>query len=163
MPLPAKYRFRTAWKKHTRWKGPRCQRQTYNPDFYALDSAREQNYLKFYNAEMRSRQEFVYPPFTQIIRMIVSCEDEARGEKSIEMIADRLEELIDKYGFDEHLEMLGPSACVIERLNGLYRFQLLLKNKIYEKGHQFITKFFKSIKLPKDIRITIDVDPIDIL
>lgn len=137
--------------------------QTYNPDFYALDSAREQNYLKFYNAEIHSRQEFIYPPFTQIIRMVVSSEDETRGEKSIEMIADRLEELIDKYGFAEHLEVLGPSACVIERLNGLYRFQLLLKNKIYEKGHQFITKFFKSIKLSKDIRITIDVDPIDIL
>jgi primosomal protein N' len=59
--------------------------------------------------------------------------------------------------------MLGPSACVIERLNGFYRYQLLLKNKIYEKGHKFITGFFKSIKLPKDIRMAIDVDPIDIL
>lgn len=137
--------------------------QTYNPDFYALESAREQNYQKFYNAEIRSRQEFIYPPFTQIIRVIVSCENSERAEQSLEQISDRLEELIDKYGFDEHLEILGPSACVIERLNGFFRFQLILKNKIYEKGHQFITRFFKSIKLPKDIRLTIDVDPIDIL
>lgn len=137
--------------------------QTYNPDFYALDSAREQDYLRFYNAEIRSRQEFVYPPFTQIIRVIISCDKSERAEMCLEQISDRLQELIDKYGFDEHLEMLGPSACVIERLNGFYRYQLLLKNKIYEKGHQFITKFFKSVKLPKDIRMAIDVDPIDIL
>lgn len=137
--------------------------QTYNPDFYALDSAREQDYLRFYNAEIRSRQEFVYPPFTQIIRVIISCDKSERAEMCLEQIADRLQELIDKYGFDEHLEMLGPSACVIERLNGFYRYQLLLKNKIYEKGHQFITKFFRSVKLPKDIRMAIDVDPIDIL
>ena len=137
--------------------------QTYNPDFYALDSAREQNYLKFYDTEIKARQEFVYPPFTQIIRVIISSETDERAEKCLEQIADRLEQLIDKYGFDEYVEMLGPSACVIERLNGFYRYQLLLKNKIYEKGHKFITQFFRSIKLPKDIRMAIDVDPIDIL
>ena len=137
--------------------------QTYNPEFYALESAREQNYDKFYNAEIKSRQEFIYPPFTQIIRVIISSDNSERAEGCIDQIADRLSSLIDKYGFDEHLEMLGPSPCVIEKLNGLYRFQILLKNKIYDKGHQFITKFIKSIKLPKDIRIAVDVDPIDIL
>lgn len=137
--------------------------QTYNPDFYALDSAKEQDYKKFYNTEIKSRQEFIYPPFTQIIRVILSSDDSDRAEKCIEQIADRLSELIDKYGFDEHLELLGPSNCVIEKLNGLYRYQILLKNKLHEKGHHFISKFFKSIKLPRDVRMAIDVDPIDIL
>ena len=137
--------------------------QTYNPDFYALDSAKEQNYEKFFRTEIRARQEFVYPPFTQIIRVILSCDNNDRAEKSVEEIANRLQELIDKYGFSEHVEMLGPSNCVIERLNGLYRYQILLKNKLHEKGHKFISQFFKTIKLPKDIRMAIDVDPIDIL
>ena len=137
--------------------------QTYNPEFYALDSAKEQDYEKFYRTEIKSRQEFVYPPFTQIIRVILSCDNNDRAEKSVEGIADRLQELIDQYGFSEHLEMLGPSNCVIERINGLYRYQILLKNKLHEKGHKFIAQFFKTIKLPKDIRMAIDVDPIDIL
>ncbi len=137
--------------------------QTYNPEFYALDSAKEQDYEKFYRTEIKSRQEFVYPPFTQIIRVILSCDNNDRAEKSVEAIADRLQELIDQYGFSEHLEMLGPSNCVIERINGLYRYQILLKNKLHEKGHKFIAQFFKTIKLPKDIRMAIDVDPIDIL
>ena len=137
--------------------------QTYNPDFYALDSAKEQNYEKFYNTEIKARQEFVYPPFTQIIRVILSCDNNDRAEKSVEEIANRLQELIDKYGFSEHVEMLGPSNCVIERINGLYRYQILLKNKLHEKGHKFISKFFGTIKLPRDIRMAIDVDPIDIL
>lgn len=137
--------------------------QTYNPDFYALDSAREQNYLKFYNTEIKARQEFTYPPFTQIIRIILSCDNNDRAEKSVEAIGDRLQELIDKYGFSEHVEMLGPSNCVIERKNGLYRYQILIKNKLHEKGHKFISKFFGTIILPKDIRMAIDVDPVDIL
>lgn len=137
--------------------------QTYNPDFYALDSAKEQDYLKFYKTEIKSRQEFVYPPFTQIIRIILSCDDKSRAEKSIEAIGDRFSELVDKYGFSEHVEMLGPSSCVIERMYSLYRYQILIKNKLHEKGHRFISKFFKTIKLPKDIRMAIDVDPLDIL
>ena len=137
--------------------------QTYNPDFYALDSAREQDYEKFYRAEIKSRQEFTYPPFTQMIRIILSCTNNDRAEKSVDAIANRLQELIDEHGFSEHVEMLGPSSCVIEKINGLFRYQILLKNKLHEKGHRFISKFFKTIKLPKDIRMAIDVDPIDIL
>ncbi len=137
--------------------------QTYNPDFYVLESAKKQDYQKFYETEIKSRQEFVYPPFTQIIRVILSCDNNDRAEKSIEEIGNRLQELIDQYGFDEHLEMLGPSSCVIEKINGFYRYQILLKNKIHAKGHKFISRFFKTIKLPKDIRMAIDVDPIDIL
>ena len=137
--------------------------QTYNPDFYALESAKEQNYDKFYNTEIAAREEFDYPPFSQIIRVIFSCENNFRAEKSAMEIAMRLNTMTDKFGFSEYLSVLGPSPCVIERLNGLYRFQIIIKNKLHEKGHSFVSKFFDKITMPKDIRLAIDVDPIDIL
>lgn len=137
--------------------------QTYNPDFYALESAKEQNYEKFYNTEIAAREEFDYPPFSQIIRVIFSCENNFRAEKSAMEIAMRLNTMTDKFGFSEYLSVLGPSPCVIERLNGLYRFQIIIKNKLHEKGHSFVSKFFDKITMPKDIRLAIDVDPIDIL
>ena len=137
--------------------------QTYNPDFYALESAKEQNYEKFYNTEIAAREEFDYPPFSQIIRVIFSCENNFGAEKSAMEIAMRLNTMTDKFGFSEYLSVLGPSPCVIERLNGLYRFQIIIKNKLHEKGHSFVSKFFGKITMPKDIRLAIDVDPIDIL
>ena len=137
--------------------------QTYNPDFYALESAKEQNYSKFYQTEITAREDFDYPPFSQIIRIIFSCENNFRAEKSAMEIAMRLNTMTDKFGFSEYLSILGPSPCVIERLNGFYRFQIIIKNKLHEKGHSFISKFFNKITLPKDIRLAIDVDPIDIL
>ena len=137
--------------------------QTYNPDFYALESAKEQNYEKFYNTEIAAREEFDYPPFSQIIRVIISSENNFRAEKSAMEIAMRLNTMTDKFGFSEYLSILGPSACVIERLNGFFRFQIIIKNKLHEKGHSFVSKFFDKITMPKDIRLAIDVDPIDIL
>ncbi len=178
--------------------------QTYNPDFYALASAKEQNYTEFYNTEIAARAEFDYPPYSQIIRLILSSMNNFRAEKSAQEIALRLCMMIEKYGsvatdknivnnriidkegekgISERLEVLGPTPCVIERINGYYRFQILIKNKLngntstdqsqenltelgaesLKKGHQFISSFLNKITLPKDIKLSIDVDPLDIL
>lgn len=158
--------------------------QTYNPDFYALESAKSQNYGEFYATEIAARAEFDYPPFSQIIRLILSSQNNFRAEKSAQEIALRLCTMIDKYGsaatdrsignneivgtddekdISERIEVLGPSPCVIERINGQYRFQLLIKNKMGAKGHKFISSFLNKIIMPKDIKLAIDVDPLDIL
>lgn len=137
--------------------------QTYNPDFYALESAKSQNYGEFYTAEIVAREEFDYPPFSQIIRLIMSSQNGFRAEKSAQEIAMRLSLMIEKFGISERIEVLGPTPCVIERINSQYRFQILIKNKMGEKGHQFVSSFLNKIIMPKDIRLAIDVDPLDIL
>lgn len=137
--------------------------QTYNPDFYALESAKAQNYKEFYDTEIKTREEFDYPPFAQVIRIILSSENNFRAEKSAQEIALRLSTIIDKQGVSERLIIMGPTACVIERIKGMYRFQILIKNKMDEKGHAFISRFLNQISVPKDIKLAIDVDPIDIL
>ena len=137
--------------------------QTYNPDFYALESAKSQNYREFYDTEITAREEFDYPPFSQIIRLVLSSENNFRAEKSAQEIALRLCTMIEKFGISERLEVLGPTPCVIERINSQYRFQILIKNKLDEKGHKFISSFLNKITLPKDIKMVADVDPLDIL
>lgn len=137
--------------------------QTYNPDFYALESAKAQNYKEFYATEIQAREEFDYPPFSQVVRIILSCENNFRAEKSAQEIAMRLNTIIDKHGLCERLIVLGPTPCVIEKIRGMYRFQILIKNKLGEKGHSIISRFLNQITMPKDIKLGIDVDPIDIL
>ena len=137
--------------------------QTYNPKFYALESAKSQNYRNFYDKEIIAREEFDYPPFSKIIRLILSSENNFRAEKSAREIALRLCTMTDKFGISERLEVLGPTPCVIEKINGKYRFQILIKNKMSDKGHNFISSFLNKIFLPKDIKLSVDVDPLDIL
>lgn len=137
--------------------------QTYNPDYYAFQTAKTQDYEKFYETEIKARQEFDYPPFSQIIRVILSSVNNFRAEKSAMEIAMRLNIMTEKFGFGEYLETLGPTPCIIAKINGHYRYQILIKNKLSQKGHDFISKFFNKITLPKDIKLTIDVDPLDIL
>ena len=137
--------------------------QTYNPDYYAFQTAKSQNYEKFFETEIKSRQEFDYPPFSQIVRIILSSQNNFRAEKSAMEIALRLNTMTEKFGFSEYLETLGPTPCIIEKINGFFRFQIIIKNKLSQKGHDFISKFIHQITLPKDIKMAIDVDPLDIL
>lgn len=137
--------------------------QTYNPDFFALETAKEQNYLDFYETEIQAREDFDYPPFSKIIRIILSSKNQFRAEKSAQEIAMRLNDIVEKRQLTEPLCILGPCSCVIEKLQDWYRFQILVKNKIDEKGHRFVLNFLNQIKLPEDIKLTVDVDPLDIL
>lgn len=137
--------------------------QTYNPDFFGLETAKQQDYKSFYNTEIEAREDFDYPPFSQIIRVILSSKNQFRAERSAQEIAMRLNDIVDKRQLTEPVAVLGPNPCVIERLQEYYRFQILIKNKLGEKGRRFILSFLAQIKLPDDIKLTVDIDPIDIL
>ena len=93
----------------------------------------------------------------------MSSKNQYRAERSAQEIAMRLNDIIEKRQLTEPLAVLGPCSCVIEKLQDWYRFQILIKNKIDEKGHRFILNFLNQIKLPDDIKLTVDVDPLDIL
>ena len=137
--------------------------QTYNPDFFGLETAKEQNYESFYKTEIEAREDFDYPPFSQIIRIILSAKNQFRAEKCAQEIAMRLNDIVDKRQLTEPVAVLGPAACISERLQEFYRFQILIKNKLADKGRRFVLSFLSQVKLPEDINLTVDVDPIDIL
>ena len=137
--------------------------QTYNPEFFGLETAKNQDYSSFYKTEIEAREDFDYPPFSQIIRIVISSKNQFRAERSSQEIAMRLKNILEQHALIEPVELLGPTSCVIERLQEHYRFQILIKNKLGQKGHRFVLSFVKQIKLPEDIKLIVDVDPIDIL
>ncbi len=137
--------------------------QTFNPEFFALENAKEQDYESFYRAEIEARENFDYPPFSRIIRIVLSSKNQFRAEKSALEIAMRLRSIVDERNLTEPIAVLGPAPCIIEKLQEYYRFQILIKNKLSSKGHSFIHSFLNNIKLPEDIKMTVDADPLDIL
>lgn len=137
--------------------------QTYNNTNIFLDKAREQDYDSFFENEIEIREAFDYPPFSKIIRIILSSDNNFRAEKSAMEIAMRLKDWIDKQSLSERLIVMGPAPCVIEKIRGEYRFNLIIKNKLDEKGHNIILSFLRKIILPNDIKMVVDIDPMDIL
>ena len=137
--------------------------QTYTPEFFAVNHAKEQDFPSFYSHEIQARHELSYPPFSNIIRFIINAKTEIKAVKFASDVAYRLKLITDKRGLTERLEVLGPSRCVITRIKDEYRFQILIKNTLGENGHFIVNNFVKQIKVPQDIKFLIDVDPSDML
>jgi len=137
--------------------------QTFNNSNIFLDKAREQDYDSFFENEIEIREAFDYPPFSKIIRIILCSDNNFRAEKSAMEIGMRLKDWIDKMSLTERLIVMGPAPCVLEKIRGEYRFNLIVKNKLDEKGHNIILSFLRKVILPNDIKMIVDVDPMDIL
>lgn len=137
--------------------------QTYNPDLYAIKTAKEQNYISFYKNEIMRREIFDYPPFCQVIKIVVSSTDEVRAAVCSDEIAQKFKERIEKLGVSEYIEVNGSMKCIMSKINSEYRYQIVIKNKMSKKGQYLVSKFVQSIAAASDIKLIIDIDPIDII
>ncbi len=137
--------------------------QTYNPDLYAIENAKEQNYMSFYNNEIERRQAFDYPPFCQIIKILFSGKDERRTQMCADEVVRRLKLQLDKLSITEYIEVNGAMKCILQKINSEYRYQIIIKNKLAKKGQYIISTFMKNTSAAKDIKMLIDIDPVDIL
>ena len=137
--------------------------QTYNPDLYAIENAKSQNYLEFYENEINRREMFDYPPFCQIIKIVISSINEDRAYKCAQEISERLKTQITKLGLSEYIEINGSMKCIMYKLNSEYRFQIIIKNKMNKKGQYIVSTLMKNTSIADDIKMIIDIDPVDII
>jgi len=137
--------------------------QSYNPDLYAIKNAKAQNYLSFYKNEVMRRELFYYPPFCQIIKIVISSNDEGRAAVCAHEIAQRLTEQIEKLKLTEYIEVNGAMKCIMHKINSEYRFQIIIKNKMSKRGQYLISTFIKNTSAADDIKMIIDIDPVDII
>lgn len=134
--------------------------QTYNPENYSIQAARNHDYKKFYQQEIENRKLFKYPPFSLLTNIIV------RGEVEQQVIeaAMALDAFLQKYG-KLILEILGPGEAPIAKLRNNYRWQLILKFRSYKERNYVLTKLREFLLEygRKEVVYNIDVDPLMML
>ena len=123
--------------------------QTYTPDHYAIQSARDHDYHTFFAAEMRFRRDTGYPPAARLIRLVYSAssEDECRQEGVALRSA-----LLDAGG---EAEVIGPAPCFAARVRGKHFWQIILRGPTLTALRPLLDY------VPAGW--SIDIDPIDLL
>ena len=96
--------------------------QTYYPDHYAIRAAAAQDYVLFYQQELRFRQLMHYPPFTVLANLLVRSPSAETALK----LAGRLGRHLEAHQ-KPGIKLLGPAAAAIHRLKRDYRYQFLMK------------------------------------
>jgi primosomal protein N' (replication factor Y) len=135
--------------------------QTYDPEHYSILAALHQDYEEFYNKEILIRKTFNYPPFTDLINIIVSSKIEKEAEDAIRELTD----MIKKTGYDgEDFSILGPSPAPISKINTYFRWQTIIKGNANNSLKSMI-RTISNLKNTrnKKVRVNIDINPVNLL
>lgn len=130
--------------------------QSYSPEHYAIQFAKQQQYEPFYEREMWNRHEADYPPFYYIALIQVAHEDVLMSAEYAKKCADFLRSNL------FNATIIGPTTAGIVRLQNRYRYQCLIKYKIEPN---LIPTFLQLMKIyrtewsKKGIVLTIDLNP----
>ncbi|MGI6732822.1 MAG: replication restart helicase PriA [Anaerovoracaceae bacterium] len=98
--------------------------QSYTPEHYAIQLAAEQDYDLFYETEIRIREQIGYPPFCDILYIILAAETE---EEALEGAGKIRQSFLRRVGKDHAVNILGPRPAPINKVDGQCRYQLLIK------------------------------------
>jgi len=113
--------------------------QTYQPENPALIAASSQDYKSFYDREIVIRESVAYPPFSDIFRILVSDEAMKKAEDSSLWCAEWLKKRI-----SDDIYLLGPTQTALLKLDGMYRYQILLK--VPMGGRKAVSEIIKDLK-----------------
>ena len=131
--------------------------QTYTPDHYALEASGRHDYEGFVATELSFREALGYPPYGHLVNLVLAGNVEDKVKQSAEKLAARLAGI-------PGLEVLGPAPCPLAKLRGKHRVQILLKAATRLPLHRAVTtlKGWKDV-VAHGVRLSIDVDPVDML
>ncbi len=119
--------------------------QTSNPEHYVLELGSKQDYKGFYNEEIALRRTLIYPPFCDICIIVSQSRSEYEAQRTAELFKDKLSECLKHTDLKTPLRVLGPSQCSVGRINGKYRYRVILKCKNTTQMREIISGIIREI------------------
>lgn len=147
--------------------------QTYSAKDPAIRAAARYDRQLFLDTELQLRQGLGYPPFVRLANILVWGKDEERVKQVAHGLYADIAPLLSSLsqgGSGEILNnssqswiILPPTPCVLERLKGSYRYHLVVKAPPNCNIADAVGTYFRERKPEKDVRVSIDIDPINLL
>lgn len=136
--------------------------QTYHPEDCSISLAPQGDFKSFYGLEIAQRKELKYPPFANLILIRFSGKSQKDVSDLSKRFATRLKRKLESA---KDVDILGPAPAPISKVRGRYRYQALVKTKRVDHALESIrsTVGMKSLKKSPSVRITINVDPVEMM
>ena len=133
--------------------------QTYTPEHEAVNLVREHDYIGFYESEIAERKLLWYPPFSKMIGVYFSSEDEGKTAQSSRYFAKALGDIKE---MGQKIQVLGPIPAAVSKIQNKYRYQIIFKCEDDEKLGEALAKAEAETRGNKDyegVSIVIDKSP----
>jgi primosomal protein N' (replication factor Y) len=132
--------------------------QTYETHHYVFHYIQTHDYRGFFQKELSLRKELQYPPFSKLIRLIFNFKEKNVIEDTIK----RLKKVVNSIKTEE-VQILGPAPAPIEKIRNLHRWHLILKGKKASQLRIYAIKILDSLKDMNNVKVEVDVDPVNLL
>ncbi len=134
--------------------------QTYQPDHYVNQFARQHDYTGFAAREMYFRRAMRYPPFAALANVLIHSEQ----LEEVLAISTQLGNWLSANRPDT-VRILGPAPAPIPRIKRIYRYHLLLKSERRDALSALLRQMLAHIEAANIPRrsVTIDVDALHLM
>lgn len=132
--------------------------QTYTPEHYSIQTAKEQNYEQFYEQEIRYRDLLSYPPVWNLLVVLVAARDEDTGRKTSRLLAEQVEKMQ-----VQRLAVIGPASPAVAKINDIYRQVIYLKSSSYEilvDVKDQLETWMETQRMQGDVNVQFDFNPV---
>lgn len=135
--------------------------QTYMPNHYVYKFIKNYDYNGFYQREISARQATKYPPYSTIVRVLVSG---VVDTKIIEVIKRMMEPLRSFDSENQAFIYLGAMKCPYGRLQNKFRYQILarIKQDVVEQTVNYMDNLIKQVEqqpLARSVKIFFEINP----
>jgi primosomal protein N' (replication factor Y) len=100
--------------------------QTFLPEHYVIRAAAQHDYSAFYQQELTYRRQLGYPPFTHLVRLETRHRLADKAEAAAQALNQQIKGWQEEPG-GSPVQVIGPAPCFFNRMNGLYRWQIVLR------------------------------------
>lgn len=135
--------------------------QTFMPDHYVLNLAAQQDYDRFYEEEIALRRALLYPPICDICVIGFSGISETRVQQAAVRFVQLIAETVSRDKIRFPLRVLGPVPANYGKINGKYRYRLLLKCKNTPELRAFVRSLLEQSRAAapaRDVQIFADMN-----
>ncbi len=134
--------------------------QTFQPEEPAIVHAVHHDYLGFVATELPHRQQFGYPPFGRMIRVLFSDKGYTKVEKECQRIAGMMHAVAQQQKLAVNIQ--GPRAAQMQRVQEAYRFEIVLQSPTPGPLQKLIA-IMRHTLMSSLVDVAIDVDPLSML
>ena len=141
--------------------------QTFNEENDVIKKTIESDYEGYYKNEMIMRKMLNYPPFGRIVILVISAAEENLVKEKAQILREEIIRNVNTVMELTSNDFISDAfKSPIYKINGRYRYQIFFK---FERGKIFkIKKIIKKCvgkfrEMEKKVRVTIDVDPVNMM
>lgn len=131
--------------------------QTYDPEHFAITTAKRADYAAFYEQEKTYREMLYYPPIWNMLVILCTSANEEELAHAMEPLAGLVKEKIGS----QRVQLIGPADATISKVNDIYRKVIYLKTNDYDKLIEIkdAVEQAATLAIYKNINIQFDFNP----